>query len=227
MADSELTASNAPPSPSPPIRSPKAPPSPTSSDSSDNDLHYVRRLSDPGEVPYRSSPRPLYLLTVLSAVGGFLFGYDTGVVSGAMILVRPVSHLHGPLAHFVFMHLSTQDNIFKRVIHLIQEFKLSDFWHELIVASTVFSAFAFALVAGDLSAKFGRRPTILAASVTFTIGAFVMGMAAGKCTVCVAAPRKSPRLPSNNGILQICFCWAASLWASASASRGSNTNAVF
>ena len=70
---------------------PKRPASPTSSDTSDNDLHYVRRLSDPGEVPYRSSPRSLYLLTILSAVGGFLFGYDTGVVSGAMILVRPVS----------------------------------------------------------------------------------------------------------------------------------------
>lgn len=34
--------------------------------------------------------RPLYIyvVTVLSAVGGFLFGYDTGVVSGAMILIK-------------------------------------------------------------------------------------------------------------------------------------------
>ncbi|XP_037073146.1 proton myo-inositol cotransporter-like [Pollicipes pollicipes] len=30
----------------------------------------------------------LYVLTALSALGGFLFGYDTGVVSGAMLLVR-------------------------------------------------------------------------------------------------------------------------------------------
>jgi len=60
------------------------------------------------------------------------------------------------------------------------EFHLSDFWHQLIVASTVFSAFAFAIVAGDLSGKFGRRPTILCASVAFTVGAFVMGLAAGK-----------------------------------------------
>ena len=90
-AAGEAMSSNAQSSPTPPTPPPERPASPTSSDTSDNDLHYVRRLSDPGEVPYRSSPRSLYWLTILSAVGGFLFGYDTGVVSGAMILVRPVS----------------------------------------------------------------------------------------------------------------------------------------
>jgi len=34
------------------------------------------------------TPRRLHILTFLSAIGGFLFGYDTGVVSGAMVLVR-------------------------------------------------------------------------------------------------------------------------------------------
>ncbi|XP_071548629.1 proton myo-inositol cotransporter-like isoform X2 [Panulirus ornatus] len=40
------------------------------------------------------TPSAIYLLAFYSALGGFLFGYDTGVVSGAMILVREQFHLN-------------------------------------------------------------------------------------------------------------------------------------
>ena len=36
----------------------------------------------------KSASKSMLMLTFLSALGGFLFGYDTGVVSGAMLLVR-------------------------------------------------------------------------------------------------------------------------------------------
>lgn len=114
------------------------------------------------------------MLVALSAVGGLLFGYDTGVVSGAMVLVRKVR-----------ICTTTTTKLWKMAHRcaVLQDFKLSDGWHEVIVASTVAAAFATSLVAGRASDRFGRRPVILAASVAFTVGSFFMGLAAGKWTL--------------------------------------------
>ena len=40
-----------------------------------------------------SGERFLYFLVSVASVGGFLFGYDTGVVSGAMIKIVPAFDL--------------------------------------------------------------------------------------------------------------------------------------
>ncbi|XP_064098600.1 proton myo-inositol cotransporter-like isoform X2 [Macrobrachium nipponense] len=40
-----------------------------------------------------SIPKPMWMLIVFSAIGGFLFGYGTGVVSGAMILIKKEMNL--------------------------------------------------------------------------------------------------------------------------------------
>ena len=62
------------------------------------------------------------------------FRYDTGVVSGAMLLIEK------------------DDRI-----------KPDTLWKELIVASTVGTAGIFALVGGFFNEYFGRKPTILTA----------------------------------------------------------------
>lgn len=41
-----------------------------------------------------STPLFVYLLAFFSALGGFLFGYDTGVVSGAMLLLKKEMNLN-------------------------------------------------------------------------------------------------------------------------------------
>jgi len=93
----------------------------------------------------------LVALTFLSGIGGFLFGYDTGVVSGAMLLIEDDPRINPNTT-----------------------------WKELIVTSTVAFAWAFSLIAGPVSERFGRKPTILTASVVFTAGAAVMGVAISK-----------------------------------------------
>ncbi|KAG9509767.1 Proton myo-inositol cotransporter, partial [Fragariocoptes setiger] len=46
-----------------------------------------------GEEPAHP-PSLIYLMSLLSAMGGFLFGYDTGIVSGAMVFVRKYFELN-------------------------------------------------------------------------------------------------------------------------------------
>lgn len=47
-----------------------------------------------GDLGDPSTPGFIYLLAFFSALGGFLFGYDTGVVSGAMLLLKKEMNLN-------------------------------------------------------------------------------------------------------------------------------------
>lgn len=94
----------------------------------------------------KKTPLFVYFVAILSAVGGLLFGYDTGVVSGAMLL-------------------------------LAEYFVLTPWMQGVIVSVTIISAWFFCLIAASLTDRYGRKIVIILASVVFTLGSVLMGVA--------------------------------------------------
>ncbi|CAK9135511.1 unnamed protein product [Ilex paraguariensis] len=93
---------------------------------------------------------PYVLRLAFSAgIGGLLFGYDTGVISGALLYIR---------------------DDFKAVDR-------KTVLQESIVSMAVAGAIIGAAVGGWLNDRFGRRTTILVADFLFFIGAVVMASA--------------------------------------------------
>jgi len=76
----------------------------------------------------------------ITALGGLLFGYDTGVVSGALLFLRT------------------------------QFGGLSNFQEELVTSLLLVGAMAGALIAGRLSDRIGRKPTIMITAAVFVLG---------------------------------------------------------
>ncbi|XP_010449779.1 PREDICTED: inositol transporter 4-like [Camelina sativa] len=93
---------------------------------------------------------PYIMRLALSAgIGGLLFGYDTGVISGALLFIR-----------------EDFDEVDKKT------------WlQSTIVSMAVAGAIVGAAVGGWINDKFGRRMSILIADVLFLIGAIVMALA--------------------------------------------------
>jgi sugar porter (SP) family MFS transporter len=135
--------------------------------------------------------RAVVLTSAITALGGLLFGYDTGVVSGALLFL-----------HTSFGHLSS--------------FEL-----ELVTSVLLIGAASGALGAGRLADVIGRRPTILITAVVFIAGVlgaafapifgflivmrFVIGLAVGSASMVVplyigevAPPRVRGALVSFN-----------------------------
>ncbi|KAL1211143.1 putative inositol transporter 3 [Cardamine amara subsp. amara] len=93
---------------------------------------------------------PYILRLALSAgIGGLLFGYDTGVISGALLYIK-----------------EDYSNVDKKT------------WlQEIIVSMTVAGAIVGAAIGGWYNDKFGRRMSIIIADVLFLVGAMVMAIA--------------------------------------------------
>ncbi|TFY62941.1 hypothetical protein EVJ58_g3541 [Rhodofomes roseus] len=85
----------------------------------------------------------VWLLVFCTSISGLLFGYDTGVISGALVTIG--SDL-GPQS-------------------------LSNFQKELITTATTLGALIGGLIAGMLSDYIGRKPVLAVADVIFIAGA--------------------------------------------------------
>ncbi|KAJ9558826.1 hypothetical protein OSB04_013440 [Centaurea solstitialis] len=88
-------------------------------------------------------------LTVIAGIGGLLFGYDTGVISGALLYIR---------------------DEFEAVDQ-------SSFLQETIVSMALVGAMIGAAAGGAINDAYGRKQATLLADVVFAVGSFVMAAA--------------------------------------------------
>src|SRR5215212_8475411 len=105
------------------------------------------RSEGSADVGGASQRRFVNIAAALTATGGLLFGYDTGVISGALLFIK-------------------QDFA-----------PLSPFLQGIIVSTLLVGAVVGALSGGPLSDRIGRRPTALLAAVVFGAGALAVAFA--------------------------------------------------
>ncbi|KAM1793442.1 hypothetical protein ACFX12_037187 [Malus domestica] len=100
---------------------------------------------------WRTTWRTPYImrLALSAGIGGLLFGYDTGVISGALLYIR-------------------ED---------FREVDKKTWLQETIVSMAVAGAIIGAAVGGWMNDALGRKKSILIADVVFFVGAIVMGAA--------------------------------------------------
>ncbi|RPB11070.1 general substrate transporter, partial [Morchella conica CCBAS932] len=90
----------------------------------------------------------MWVLTFVAGISGLLFGYDTGVISGALVVIG--SDL-GPA-------------------------ELSNQQKEFITAATSLGALLAGIVAGALADQIGRKWVVAIADVVFIIGAIMQAL---------------------------------------------------
>ncbi|KAF5475109.1 hypothetical protein F2P56_006951 [Juglans regia] len=101
---------------------------------------------------------PYVLRLAFSAgIGGLLFGYDTGVISGALLYIRDE----------------------------FEEVDKNTFLQESIVSMAVAGAIIGAAIGGWLNDRYGRRTAILIADFLFFVGAVIMAAANGSSLLIV------------------------------------------
>jgi sugar porter (SP) family MFS transporter len=103
-----------------------------------------------------STRRHVVGAAAITALGGLLFGYDTGVVSGALLFLK--NQFGG----------------------------LSSFQQELVTSLLLIGAMIGALGAGRVADRIGRRPTILITALVFVVGVLLAAFAPTYWTLLIA-----------------------------------------
>jgi len=115
----------------------------------------MRRLS---AASWRGVSGMMLLLGFNAAVGGFLFGYDTGSMSAALLQVKRPNDPKSPCPGLSSGFLSAGQQ-------------------ELVISFVVLGAFFGAMVSGTFNDHLGRRRLLLSGSVFFTVGSVFMAVA--------------------------------------------------
>eukprot|EP01063_Lacrimia_lanifica_P011798 TRINITY_DN18494_c0_g2_i1.p1 TRINITY_DN18494_c0_g2~~TRINITY_DN18494_c0_g2_i1.p1 ORF type:complete len:513 (+),score=219.31 TRINITY_DN18494_c0_g2_i1:63-1541(+) len=97
----------------------------------------------------------LAMLVCIASVGGALFGYDTGVVSGAMIQIKTNATAYPAIGGLA----------------------LDDFWQEAVVSVTPIAAAASCLLCPALNDRMGRRTVNMLAAFLFVVSCVMMALA--------------------------------------------------
>lgn len=105
-------------------------------------------IDDLDSIELTKSGKFSWLVSITAAIGGMLFGYDTGIISAVLV------YIHEDLGH----HLSSSER-------------------ELITSITSGGAFIGAIFAGATADRYGRKVAIYVGCVLFTIGAVIQAAA--------------------------------------------------
>ncbi|MFX4270661.1 sugar porter family MFS transporter [Propionibacteriaceae bacterium Y1685] len=123
-----------------------------------------KKLGGVPREPARNANFNNYHVAFVAALGGLLYGYDTGVISGTLIQIA---------ADF---GIEDQGSILGMTVpgHNIQE---------MITAAILLGAVIGALSAGPFANRFGRRWTIITVAIIFAVGVILAGVSPDPLTM--------------------------------------------